>query len=195
MNKHRDVLERLSDRQIGRLIGKGCWGSVFETDSRSLVVKITKDWEEVRAAKIVDDLRSSGILLPGLVDICVAHKLDGIDDDGEDVYVIVRERVNMLPPFDERQKLPLEERLVYEDLDEDLYVLDERQAYCGDDALNAMASLYSRAPHLAATILELESRGHRLADMDISNVGIASNSRFGAPEGSFVMFDMSFSSG
>lgn len=185
---NKNILERYTcGFKIRDYIGSGCWGSTFETDSSQLIVKITKDFEEVGASQFVMDLRRKGyeaVLFPGLAEIYHIEKVQEIDDDCEDLYVIVRENI-----------IPIEESnvgLEADELDECLYVIEEHQAYTRAELSHALITVEKIAPYLAQSIKELWFYGRRLIDLGIENLGVTRKPRLGVPAGTIVMFDISF---
>lgn len=172
--------------ELGEMLGRGCWGTVFASSDPRWVVKVTKDIEEVSACLRVTELRGMGHsaeLLPGLADIFwVSRKLD-IEDDGEDLYVIVRENVVPVKDADDA---------MMKALDEALYVIEEKQAHSAGEVVRACAILRQYAPNLERSMAVLACHGHSLIDLEIGNLGMTSRPRLGVPAGTIVMFDISF---
>jgi hypothetical protein len=187
--KNRRILERHTCYlNIGEYLGSGCWGSVFETDNPKWVVKITKDIEEAKASSILIDLRGKGheaCLFLGLVDILWVSKVVDLEDDGEDLYVIVRENVTPLEETDTDDE-------IIDELSNNLYVIEEQDAYTKDEISKALTVVDRHAPHLARAIKEVWFYGYKLVDLDAVNVGITRRDRMGVPTGTIVMFDISF---
>ena len=177
--------------KIGDYLGSGCWGSAFNTINISKfewVAKITKDVEEAKAAQALISLRGEGhqaFLFPGLVDILTVNKVVDLKDDGEDLYVIVREEVTPLEDSDISHE-------IINELDNCLYIIEEKHAYTKDEVSQALIVLDNHAPYLARSIKELWFCGHTPIDLDTVNVGISDRARLGAPNKTIVMFDISF---
>ena len=173
---------------IGEYLGHGAWGAVFRSSDLRWIIKVTKDFNEQKAIEFVLDKRGKGYeatLFPGLAEVLSVAKVPDLDDDGETLYVIVRE--NVLPVKD----FPIDKKLLH-DLDHALYVIEERQAYSIEDAAAALSTRDDGAPYIGRSLRELLYYGYRLVDLDPQNMGLTIRPRLGAPEGSLVMFDISF---
>jgi hypothetical protein len=189
VREHREILKRHACfLEIGEFLGSGAWGSVFASSDPRWVIKITKDRGEVEAAEHVMARRGKGflaVLFPGLVDILNVRKVEGLRDDGEDLYVLVREDVVPAQDSDLGQQL-------INDLDNNLYIIEERQAYAPTDLREAEEALRELAPHLWASIRDLICDGKNPIDLGIENIGLTKRPRLGVPEGTLVMCDVSF---
>lgn len=185
VHANRSILEEYtSGLKIGPFLGKGAWGSVFATNDPEWVVKVTKDFLEHPAIHTVLNLRKKGEALPGLVEILSSEEVDGLEDDGEPLYVIVRERISPVEDtwFNKKELA---------ELDEAMYRVEESQAYSEEEVRDASRSLCRKVPAVMDTFFRLKKLGYILADFAPQNVGITLSSRL-RPAGAAVLFDVSF---
>lgn len=167
------------------LLGKGCWGTVFASNDPRWVIKITKDADEASACQRIMELRGRGhsaVPLHGFADIFHVSPVKELEDDGENLYVIVRESVELLDADDAMVKA----------LDEALYVIEERQAYATGEVVRACAILRKYAPELENSMAALACHGHSLIDLEIGNLGMTIRPNRWRRAGTIVMFDLSF---
>jgi len=184
---NRETLEGYtSGLKIKEYLGSGCWGSVFSSDNDRWVIKLTTDHEEDQAAHVVMELRKTDKLsLPGLVEVLSSKMVSALEEDGETIYVIVRERITPI------KKLPMDSEII-QDLDDALYAIEEKFAHTKEEIDKAFMVLDKHAPHLMKAINQMLSRGHSLIDLAPQNIGVTLRPRLGIPKGSIVLFDLSF---
>lgn len=186
VRQHSDIFKfHACQFECREFLGSGCWGSVFASNDSRWVVKITKDIEEVASYRRIMKLRGMGysaILLPGFADIYSVSKVIDLEDDGEELYVIVRENIEPLNPDDEMMK----------DLDEALYIIEEKQAYLAGEVVRACAILRECAPEFERSMAVLSCYGHSPIDLEIGNFGLTKRERLGVSAGTIVMADISF---
>lgn len=187
VHAHREILERHTDGfRIGEFLGKGAWGSAFESDDPAWMVKITKDFQELFAAQLLAEFRRQGRDFPGVVETWSAETVRNLEDDGETLFVIVRERVEPVEAaWKGRQDLLA--------LDGALYIIEERQAYPSHELAEAWRDLERLAPRIGEVVKSLQAEGHEPIDLSVQNVGLTCRERLGAPAGTPVIFDFSFS--
>jgi len=184
-----DTLEKYTcGFPIGEYLGRGAYGTVFSVkDNWDWVIKITKDIEEVFACEQILNLRGKGYeatLFPGFAEIYTVDKVEELTDDCEDLFVIVRERIEPLNSTIDSEFI--------NDLDNFLYVIEEKQAYSKKELAEAMSFVETHAPALHRSILEAHYHNFTLLDICIHNIGVTCRKRYGVPSGSLVMFDVAF---
>lgn len=188
VREHHEKLRPYAGRlECREFLGKGAWGSVFASDDPRWVVKITKDFEEALGCQRIMELREGHgrkqtLLLPGFADVRSVSRVDALEDDGETLYVIVRERIDPLAYGDATAKA----------IDEVLPVIEDARVCSVGDVALARAVLLKHAPELEISMAALARYGHRLQDLDISNLGTTIRSHCWRPAGTIVMFDLSF---
>jgi len=186
VHAHRTILERHTDGlRIREFLGKGAWGSAFGSDDPAWVIKVTKDFQELFAAQVLAEFRRRGKDFPGIVDIWSAETVPDLEDDGETLFVIVRERVDPV-------RVAWKELGSLISLDDALYVVEERQAYASHELAEAWDTLERMVPRIGEAIKGLRAEGHDSVDLCVDNIGLTLCEKPGAPAGTPVIFDFSF---